>query len=85
MKTYAFRMRRGQDLLLTIEEFCREKNIEAGVMLSGVGCVTGARVRDAGGENVREINAPLEIVSLNGTVSKARCHLPVSYTHLVDW
>lgn len=80
MKTYAFRMRRGQDLLLTIEEFCREKNIEAGVMLSGVGCVTGARVRDAGGVTVREINAPLEIVSLNGTVSKARCHLHAAFS-----
>lgn len=47
-------------------------------MLSAVGCVSAARVRDAGGVNLREIREPCEIVSLNGTVSRARCHLHIA-------
>ena len=48
------------------------------VVLSGVGCVTEARVRDASGVTVRHIAEPCEIVSLNGTVSAARCHLHIA-------
>ena len=47
-------------------------------MLSAVGCVSAARVRDAGGVNLREIREPCEIVSLTGTVSRARCHLHIA-------
>ena len=46
MKTYAVRLRRGSDLLEFIKEFCIQNNIKAGVVLSGVGCVTKGRVRD---------------------------------------
>ena len=37
MKTFAIRLRRGADLLESIEEFCIAKSIRAGVVLSGVG------------------------------------------------
>ena len=80
MKTYALRLRRGTDLLKAIEEFCAEKNIKAGVVLSGVGCVTKARVRDAGGVRIVDIDEPMEIVSLTGTVSEKRCHLHISFS-----
>ncbi len=80
MKTYAVRLRRGMDLLESIEAFCAEKPIQAGVVLSGVGCVTKARIRDAGGVNMVEIWEPMEIVSLMGTVSEKRCHLHVSFS-----
>lgn len=80
MKTYAFRMKRGQDLLKTIEAFCQENHIEAGVMLSGVGCVSRARLRDASGVTIRDIDEPMEIVSLNGTVSAKRCHLHAAFS-----
>ena len=78
MKTHAIRLRRGADLLRSIEAFCAQKAIRAGVLLSGVGCVTRGRVRDAGGVTIVDIPQPLEIVSLMGTVSEKRCHLHVS-------
>ena len=80
MKTYAVRLRRGSDLLRSIKEFCVQNAIEAGVVLSGVGCVTRARVRDASGVTIVDIPEHMEIVSLNGTVSQTRCHLHVSFS-----
>ena len=80
MKTYAVRLRRGEDLLQSIEAFCIENAIKAGVLLSGVGCVTKARVRDASGVTIVDIHEPMEIVSLMGTVSEKRCHLHVSFS-----
>lgn len=79
MKTYAVRLRRGADLLQSIEEFCIKNAIKAGVILSGVGCVTKGRVRDASGITIAHMDEPMEIVSLMGTVSEKRCHLHVSF------
>lgn len=93
MKTYGVRLKRGQDLRESIEEFCKEEGIKAGVVLSGVGCITKARLRDASGVNIVEVDEHMEIVSLMGTVSAKRCHLHVSFAkedlsviggHLVD-
>lgn len=78
MKTLCKRLRRGDDLLIKIKSICLEHNIAAGVILSGVGCVSRARLRDASGVNIREIPRHMEIVSLNGTVSAARCHLHIA-------
>ena len=78
MKYHCVRLRRGQDLMLSIKELCREKNIAAGVVLSAVGCISEGRVRDASGVNIQQINDHCEIVSLNGTVSAARCHLHIA-------
>lgn len=80
MKTYAVRLRRGADLLESVKTFCKEKTIKAGVVLSGVGCVSKARVRDASGVNIVTIDEHMEIVSLMGTVSEKRCHLHVSFS-----
>lgn len=80
MKTYAVRLRRGADLLQSIKELCTKNAIKAGVVLSGVGCVSRGRVRDAGGVNIVDIDQPMEIVSLMGTVSDKRCHLHVSFS-----
>ena len=78
MKTHVFRLRRGSDLLKALQEYARTRRIAAGTVVSGVGCVTRARVRDASGVTVRELNAPLEIVSLMGTLSAARTHLHIA-------
>lgn len=75
MKIHSVRLHRGDDLLNSIKEIAAEKEIKAGVVLSAVGCVTRAKIRDASGVTVREINEDCEIVSLNGTVSSTRCHL----------
>ena len=75
---HCVRLRRGDDLMLSIKELCREKHIAAGVVLSAVGCISQGRIRDASGVIIREIQDHCEIVSLNGTVSEARCHLHIA-------
>lgn len=78
MVCHCIRLKRGEDLLDTIKRICKEKNIQSGVVLSGVGCISSGRVRDASGVRIREIAEHCEIVSLNGTVSAARCHVHIS-------
>ena len=78
MRSICLRLRRGDDLLLSIRQLAQREGLRCAVVLSGVGCVTEARVRDASGVTVRHIAEPCEIVSLNGTVSAARCHLHIA-------
>ena len=78
MKCHCIRLRRGDDLMLSIKEICKEKHIAAGVVLSAVGCISEGRIRDASGVTIREIRDHCEIVSLDGTVSEARCHLHIA-------
>ena len=75
---HCVRLRRGDDLMESIKAVCREKHIAAGVVLSAVGCISEGKVRDASGVTVRDIREHCEIVSLNGTVSEARCHLHIA-------
>ena len=72
------RLRRGEDLMLAIQKVCEEKEIDAGVVLSAVGCISEGRVRGASGVTIRQITEDCEIVSLNGTVSRRRCHLHIA-------
>ena len=78
MTCHCVRLHRGDDLLLSIRELAKQKNIAAGVVLSAVGCISEGSVRDASGVTVREIPDHCEIVSLNGTVSAQRCHLHIA-------
>ncbi len=75
---HSIRLRRGDDLLLSIKGLAQEKHISAAVVLSAVGCISQGRVRDASGVTIREIPDHCEIVSLNGTVSEKRCHLHIA-------
>ena len=77
---HCIRLRRGDDLMLSIKQLCKEKNIAAGVVLSAVGCISQGRVRDASGVTIRDIPDHCEIVSLDGTVSAQRCHLHISFS-----
>lgn len=75
MTLHSVRLHRGDDLLNSIKNLAQEKHVKAGVVLSAVGCVLKARLRDASGVTIRDIEEHCEIVSLNGTVSEKRCHL----------
>ena len=75
MVCHCIRLKRGEDLMRSIKTLCKEKHIQAGVVLSAVGCILRGRVRDASGVTIRDITEHCEIVSLNGTVSEKRCHL----------
>lgn len=72
------RLHRGDDLLKEIKKIATEEKLEAAVVLSAVGCVSRAKVRDASGVNIKEINEDCEIVSLNGTISELRTHLHIA-------
>lgn len=78
MVCHCIRLKRGEELLDSIKQLCKEKDIKAGVVLSGVGCISSGRVRDASGVRIREIAEHCEIVSLNGTVSAVRCHIHIA-------
>ena len=75
MKELAFRLKRGDDLKKTIEEICRD--IDTAVVLSGVGCIKGMRIRLAKAESHLENEEDYEIVSLTGTVIQGKCHLHI--------
>lgn len=75
---HCIRLKRGEDLMLSIKKLCQIKDIRAGVVLSGVGCISEGRLRDASGVTIRHITEHCEIVSLNGTVSAARCHIHIA-------
>lgn len=78
LRCHSLRLHRGADLLGSVKALCTEKHISAGVVLSAVGCISAGRLRDASGVTIREIQEHCEIVSLNGTVSEARCHLHIA-------
>ena len=78
MRTVCKRLRRGDDLLREVQKIAEEEQLELAVILSAVGCVTKARLRDASGVTVRQIDEPCEIVSATGTVSRKRCHIHVA-------
>ena len=78
LRCHCVRLHRGEDLLLSIRQLAQQAGIRAGVVLSGVGCISRGRVRDASGVTIRDISEHCEIVSLNGTVSAARCHLHIA-------
>lgn len=76
MKELAVRLKRGDDLRTSIEEICR--NIDMAVVLSGVGCIKGMRIRMAKAQSYLQDEEDHEIVSLNGTVIQGKCHLHIS-------
>ena len=78
MKSHAFRLRRGDDLLDSIRKYALDRGIRAAALVSGVGCVTQAVIRDASGVTTHELTGRYEIVSMTGTVSSARTHLHIA-------
>ena len=73
-------MRRGADLYRSIRDYAVSHRISAGYVACCVGCVSAARVQDAGGATVRALEEPLEIVSVTGTVSAVRCHIHIAFS-----
>jgi len=64
--------------LIEINRLAQKEHLKAAVVLSAVGCVSKARVRDASGVGIQDIHEDCEIVSLNGTVSELRTHLHIA-------
>lgn len=78
MKEHAFRLTKGQDLKAELEKYVQENNIKAAIIVSCVGCLYEAVIRNAGGEKSIELKEKLEIVSITGTLSENGCHIHIS-------
>lgn len=76
---HCFRLQHGQDLYNEIKNYAAEHHIQAGTILSGVGCVYRWELRDATGVRIQSKEEEAEILSLMGTVSENGCHLHASF------
>ena len=81
MRSICLRLRRGDDLLLSIRRLAEREGLRCAAVLSGVGCVTEAHVRDASGVTVRHIALSREDMTtlgghlMEGTVINTTCEL----------
>ncbi len=79
MKTFAFRLRPGQDLKRSIETFVHEHQLRAALVVTCVGGLRQVTMRMAGAtpdkQDIRRIQEDFEIVSLVGTISPDGSHL----------
>jgi predicted DNA-binding protein with PD1-like motif len=80
MKTFAIRLKPGQDLIGELKKFAEKEKIRAGFILTAVGSVKKAKIRFANQPTVSEIPGFLEIVSLTGTLSINGSHLHGSFS-----
>ena len=78
MKAHTFRLKPAQDLFDSIEEFVKQKNIQASCLLSSVGSLTHATLRLANRSHYNEYEGHFEIVSMTGTVSIHGSHIHVA-------
>ena len=75
LKTYALRLRPGDDLRQQLTAFVQAHHIVAGTMLTCVGSLTVATLRLANQEGPTVYRGHFEIVSLVGTLSASGSHL----------
>ncbi|HEX8329257.1 MAG TPA: PPC domain-containing DNA-binding protein [Hymenobacter sp.] len=80
LKTYALRLKPGEDLRQQLLAFVQANRIAAGTMLTCVGSLTVATVRLANQEGPTEYRGHFEIVSLVGTLSANGSHLHLAFS-----
>ena len=78
IQTHAFRLKPGDDLKKSIQEFVNNNNIAAGWVTTCVGSLTDYQIRFANQPNGAAGTGHFEIVSLTGTLSKNGSHLHIS-------
>jgi len=77
-KSYAFRLKPGEDLKKNIELFLKEKNITAAGIVTCVGSLTEANIRFANQPDGKLMKGHFEIVSLTGVLSINGSHIHIS-------
>ena len=81
MKEYAFRLKHGDDIKRSIENYCLENGINTGIILSAVGCIYHAKIRLAKAIDILDVEDDFEVLSLNGTISFGRSHLHITLSN----
>lgn len=80
-RTFILRMERGDLLREKIAELCQEENIHEAVILSGIATFDIANIQMSNtvgfpmGYDVLELQEPLELASLDGTIINAEPHI----------
>ncbi|HJW16505.1 MAG TPA: PPC domain-containing DNA-binding protein [Flavisolibacter sp.] len=77
-KTYALRLKPGEDLRKGIESFVKANDIKAGWIVSCAGSLTDYSIRFANQQGAGKGQGHFEIVSLTGTVSVNGSHMHIS-------
>ncbi|RFP63716.1 DNA-binding protein [Hymenobacter lapidiphilus] len=78
LRTYALRLKPGQDLRRELLAFAQAQGLRAACILTGVGSLTTATLRLANQEGPTVYQGHFEIVSLVGTLSVNGSHLHLS-------
>ena len=76
--SFAFRLFPGADLRNSIQSFVKERNIQAGWIVSCTGSITEYSIRFANQPEATKCSGQFEIVSLTGAVSINGSHLHIS-------
>lgn len=77
-KTFAFRLKPGQDLKLSLDSFVKANQLEAAWIQTAVGSLTDYHIRFANQPNGSKEIGHFEIVSLVGTLSVNGSHIHIS-------
>ena len=78
MSVYIMRLKPEESLKEGIVKFCKEKGISSGFVVGCAGSLSQVRVRLADAREFRDFDQNLEIVSLQGSLSKDGVHLHIS-------
>ena len=78
LRTYALRLKPGDDLRQQLTAFAQQNHILAGTMITCVGSLTVATLRLANQEGPSVYKGHFEIVSLVGTLSTNGSHLHIA-------
>ncbi|WP_341488564.1 PPC domain-containing DNA-binding protein [Photobacterium damselae subsp. damselae] len=75
---HALRLTQGQDLRQSILDYVVSSGIQAGSLVTGVGCLESVNIRLASATQCLELSGPLEILSLAGTLTPEHVHIHIS-------
>ena len=78
MEAVPLRLRPAADLRVALEAALAEHSQSAGVVISGIGSLSSARVRLAGASEPKQFLGDLEILTLAGTVGSNGSHLHIA-------
>ena len=78
LRTVSMRLKPGEDLKVTLDEFVKRKHIKAACIITCVGSLEVATIRYANQPNTASLTGKFEIVSLTGTLAESGSHLHIS-------
>ena len=84
MDVIAIRLKPGEDLKQSLLRYCIDQKVDAAYMLSCVGSLRQAAIRFANKPEGTVFEKPLEIVSLEGTLSQHGVHLHIAVSDSED-